>query len=66
MGDFIELGTHRSTNIRVKIESLQNSSYRIESKDLYMRFLTAQLYRTLIKNILDMKGTQKCTKYQQI
>ena len=40
-------------------------SYCIESKD-FMRFLTAQLKRTLIKKIKDMKDTQKCTKYQEI
>ena len=31
-----------------------------------MRFLTAQLNLTLIKKIVDMKDTQKCTKYQEI
>ena len=33
---------------------------------LYMRFLTAQLNRTLMKKIINMKDTQKCTKYQEI
>ena len=31
-----------------------------------MRFLTAQLNRTLIKKIIDKKDTQKYTKYQKI
>ena len=31
-----------------------------------MRFLIAQLNRTLIKKIIDKKDTQKCTKYQEI
>ena len=30
-----------------------------------MRFLTAQLNRTLIKNIIDMKDTQKCTNIRK-
>ena len=30
-----------------------------------MRFLTAQLNRTSIKQITGMKDTQKCTKYQE-
>ena len=41
-------------------------SYCIELKILYMRFLTAQLNRTLIKKIIDMKDTQKCRKYKEI
>ena len=54
MGDFIEPGTHRSTNIKVKIETLQKKSESIlvialNPKILYMRFLTAQLNRTLMK-----------------
>ena len=62
MGDFIEPGTHRSTNTKVKIETLQKKSemyfsYCIESKDfLYMRFLTAQLNRTLMKNNHKQEG----------
>ena len=70
MGDFIELGTHRGTNIRVKIETQKKSemyfSYCIESKDFIYAFLTAQLNRTLMKKIINMKDTQKCTKYQEI
>ena len=38
----------------------------LNPKILYMRFLTAQLNRTLIKKIINMKNTQKCTKYQEI
>ena len=59
MGDFIDPGTHRSTIIKIKIETLLKKSemyfsYCIESKDfmyafLYMHFLTAQLNRTFIK-----------------
>ena len=33
---------------------------------LYMRFLTAQLNRTMMKKIINMKNKQKCTKYQEI
>ena len=72
MGDFIEPGTHRRTNIKVKIETLQKKSdilvIALNTKILYMRFLTAQLntYRTLMKKIINMKDTQKCTKYQEI
>ena len=55
MGDFIEPGTHRSTkNIKVKIETLQKNQkcilvIALNPKILYMRFLTAQLNRTLMK-----------------
>ena len=38
----------------------------LNPKILYMHFLTAQLNRTLIKKIINMKDTQKCTKYQEI
>ena len=38
----------------------------LNPKILYMRFLTAQLNRTLMKKIINMKDTQKCTKYQEI
>ena len=38
----------------------------LNPKILYMRFLTAQLKRALIKNITNIKDTQKCTKYQEI
>ena len=68
MGDFIEPGTHRSTNIKVKIETLQKKCILITPLNpmiLYMRCLTAQLNRTLMKKIINMKDTQKCTKYQE-
>ena len=35
----------------------------LNPKIVYMSFLTAQLNRTLMKKILNMKDTQKCTKY---
>ena len=38
----------------------------LNPKILYMRFLTAQLKRTLMKKIINMTDTQKCTKYQEI
>ena len=43
MGDLIEPGTHRSTNIKVKIETLQKKSemyfsYCIESNDFIYSF----------------------------
>ena len=38
----------------------------LNPKILYIRFLTAQLNRTLIKKIIDIKDTQICTKYQEI
>ena len=38
----------------------------LNPKILYMRFLTAELNRTLMKKIINMKDTQKCTKYQEI
>ena len=43
MGDFIELGTHRSTIIKVKIETRKKKSemyfsYCIESKDFIYAF----------------------------
>ena len=43
MGDLIEPGTHRSTNIKVKIETLQKKSemyfsYCIESNDFIYAF----------------------------
>ena len=71
MGNFIEPGTHRSTNIKVKIEILEKKSemyvvIALNPKILYMLFLTAQLNRTLIKKIIDIKDTQKCPKYQEI
>ena len=57
MDDFIEPGTQRRTNIKIEIEietlkktSEMYFSYCIESKDFYMRFLTAQLKRILIKD----------------
>ena len=55
MGDLIEPGTHRSTIIKVKIETLQKKNQKCNlviasnPKILYIRFLTAQLKRTLIK-----------------
>ena len=61
MGDLIKPGTHRSTNIKVKIKILkkkQKCTLFIALKILYMRFLTAQLNKTLIKKIRDMKDTQ--------
>ena len=42
MGDFIEPGTYRSTNIKVKIKTIEKSemyfSYCIESKDFIYVF----------------------------
>ena len=38
----------------------------LNPKILYMHFLTAQLQRTLMKKIINMKDTQKCTNYQEI
>ena len=38
----------------------------LNPKILYMHFLTAQLNRTLIEKIINMKDTQKCTKYKEI
>ena len=40
----------------------------LNPKIVYMRFLTAQLNRTLMKKktYINMKDTQKCTKYQEI
>ena len=53
MGDFIEPGTHRSTIIKIKIETLEKNQkcilvIALNPKILYMHFLTAQLNRTLI------------------
>ena len=67
MGDFIEPGTHRSTNIKVKIETLQKKSemyfsYCIESKD----FIYAFSNRSVKQNIDEKNGYQKCTTYQEI
>ena len=68
MGDFIEPETHRSTNIKVKIETLQKKSeiyfsYCIESNDfIYMRFLTAQLNITLMKKNHEHEGYTKMHK----
>ena len=71
MGDFIEPGTHRSTIIKIKIETLEKNQkcilvIALNPKILYVHFLTAQLNRILIKKIINMKDTQKCTKYQEI
>ena len=60
MGDFIERETHRSTNMKVKIETLEKNSeinliYCIESKDFIYTILTAQLNRILIKTFIGMK-----------
>ena len=62
--------------IEVQISKLKFRLYRknqkcilviaLDPKILQMRFLTAQLNRTLIKNIINMNDTQKCTKYQEI
>ena len=53
MGDFFEPGTHRSTIIKIKIETLLKNSemyfIALNPKFLHMHFLTAQLNRTLIK-----------------
>ena len=38
----------------------------LNPKILYMRFLTAQLSKTLMKKIINMNDTQTCTKYQEI
>ena len=73
--NFIEPATHRSTHIKVKIEILEKNSREksemyvviaLNPKILYMLFLTAQLNRTLIKKIINIKDTQKCEKYQEI
>ena len=37
----------------------------LNPKILYMRFLTAQLNRTLFKKFINMKYTQKCIRYQE-
>ena len=73
MGDFIEPGTHRSTNIKLKLKlKLCRKNQKcilviaLNPKIVFMRFLTAQLNRTLMKKIINMKDTQKCTKYQEI
>ena len=71
MGDFIEPGTHRSTHIKVKIETLQKKSemyysYCIESKDFMYAFSNCSVKQNIDKKIIDMKDTQKCTKYQEI
>ena len=67
MGDFIEPGTHRSTNIKVKIETLQKNQkcilvIALNPKILYMRFLTAQLNRTLMKKNHKHEGYSKMHK----
>ena len=42
------------------------NSYCIESKDfIYISFLIAQFNRTLIKKILDMRDSQKCTNIRK-
>ena len=40
--------------------------FALNPKILYMPFLTARLNRTSMKKIINMKDTQKCTKYQEI
>ena len=59
MGDFIEPGTHRSTNIKVKIETLQKKSemyfsYCIESNDFIYAFPNCS-----VKNITLMKKNHR-------
>ena len=72
MGDFIEPGTHRSTNIKVIKLRLCRKNQKcilviaLNPKILYMRFLAVQLNITLMKIIINMKDTQKWTKYQEI
>ena len=70
-GDLIKPGTHRGTNIKVKIETLWKNQkcilvIALNPKILYMRLLTARLNRTLMKKIINMNDKQKCTKYQEI
>ena len=69
MGKFIEEPTELQISKLNCISIEKNQKYilvmPLNLKNLYMRFLTAQLKRTL-KKIIDIKDTQKCTKYQKI
>ena len=56
MGDFIETGTHRGTKLisKLKLKRCRKNQkcdfvIALNPKILYMRFLTAQLNRTLMK-----------------
>ena len=64
MGEFIEPGTHRSLKLKL---SRKNQKcvlvIALNPKILYMCLLTGQLNKTLIKKIIDIRDTQKCTKY---
>ena len=68
MGDFIEPGTHISTNIKVKIETLKKKEKKwilviaLNPKILIMRFLTFQLNGTLIEKKHRHEGYVKNTQ----
>ena len=71
MGDFIEPGTHRGTNIKVKKETLQKKSeiyfsYCIESQGFIYAFSNCSVKQNIDKKNLGMKETQKYTKYKEI
>ena len=70
MGDFIELGTHRGTNIRVKIETQKISemyfSYCIESKDFIYAFSNCSVKQNIDEKNHKHEGYAKMTKYQEI
>ena len=71
MGDFIEPEIHRSTNIKVKIETRQKISgmyfsYCIESKDFIYAFSNCSVTKNIDEKNHKHEDTQKCTKYQEI
>ena len=66
MGDFIEPGTHRSTIIKVKIETLQKKSemyfsYCIESKDFMYAFSNCS-----VKQNIDKKNNHRHEGYAKM
>ena len=67
MGDFIEPGTHRSTNIKAKIEILQKKSemyfsYCIESKDFIYAFSNCSVKQNIEKKNHKHEGYAKMDK----
>ena len=71
MGDFIEPGTHRSTNIKVKIETLQKKSgmyfsYCIEYKDFIYAFSNCSVKQNIDDKKHKHKGYAKMHKISEI
>ena len=67
MGDFIEPGTHRGTNIKVKIETLQKKSEMyfsncIESKDFIYAFSNCSVEQNIDEKKHKHEGYAKMHK----